>query len=119
MLRTYSMTFDGRLLTRGFWLYVWEIKGRLSHHILYQAWVEARNCSEHPQRIFDLADAMHNAPALLLNYDEHWLRCFREDLVRYEAKHSPIRSYVAYLDDGIPDLRQWLWLPAAPGAQSG
>ena len=27
------MTFDGHLLDRGFWLYVWEIKGPVSHHV--------------------------------------------------------------------------------------
>ncbi|HTQ58560.1 MAG TPA: hypothetical protein VMI94_29060 [Bryobacteraceae bacterium] len=27
------MTFDGHLLNRGFWLYVWEIKGPLSHYV--------------------------------------------------------------------------------------
>jgi hypothetical protein len=27
------MIFDGHLLNRGFWLYVWEIKGPLSHHV--------------------------------------------------------------------------------------
>lgn len=25
MLRSFSMAFDGQLLSRGFWLYVWEI----------------------------------------------------------------------------------------------
>jgi hypothetical protein len=33
MLRSFSMSFDGHLLERGFWLYVWEIKGPLSHHV--------------------------------------------------------------------------------------
>ena len=33
MLQSYSMTFDGHLLNRGFWLYVWEIKGPMSHHV--------------------------------------------------------------------------------------
>ena len=33
MLQSYSMTFDGHLLNRGFWLYVWQIKGPLSHHV--------------------------------------------------------------------------------------
>lgn len=33
MLQSYSMRFDGRLLNRGFWLYVWEIKAPLSHHV--------------------------------------------------------------------------------------
>lgn len=33
MLQSYSMRFDGHLLNRGFWLYVWEIKGPLSHHV--------------------------------------------------------------------------------------
>jgi hypothetical protein len=27
------MTFDGHLLNRGFWLYVWQIKGPNSHHV--------------------------------------------------------------------------------------
>src|SRR5271170_1962311 len=33
MLNSYSMTFDGDILKRGFWLYVWEIKGTNSHHL--------------------------------------------------------------------------------------
>lgn len=33
MLQSYTMRFDGHLLNRGFWLYVWEIKGPQSHHI--------------------------------------------------------------------------------------
>lgn len=33
MLQAYGMRFDGHLLNRGFWLYVWEIKGPLSHHV--------------------------------------------------------------------------------------
>lgn len=33
MLQAYSMTFDGHLLNRGFWLYVWEIKRPMSHHV--------------------------------------------------------------------------------------
>jgi hypothetical protein len=33
MLQSYSMTFDGHLLKRGFWLYVWQIRGPLSHHV--------------------------------------------------------------------------------------
>ena len=33
MLQPYSMKFDGHLLARGFWLYIWEIKGASSHHV--------------------------------------------------------------------------------------
>jgi len=33
VLQSYRMRFDGHLLNRGFWLYVWEIKGPLSHHV--------------------------------------------------------------------------------------
>jgi len=33
ILQSYSMAFDGHLLKRGFWLYVWEIKGPLSRHV--------------------------------------------------------------------------------------
>lgn len=33
MLKTYAMKFDGALLKRGFWLYVWEIKGDSTHHL--------------------------------------------------------------------------------------
>lgn len=33
MLQSYNMRFDGNLLNRGFWLYVWEIKGPLTHHV--------------------------------------------------------------------------------------
>lgn len=33
--RTHSLSFDGRLLERGFWLYVWEIKkgARALHYV--------------------------------------------------------------------------------------
>ena len=31
MVQSFSMTFDGHLLNRGFWLYVWQIKGPGSH----------------------------------------------------------------------------------------
>jgi hypothetical protein len=65
-----------------------EMIRRLSY-ILYQAWVEARSCPGDPQRIFDLADAMHNAPALFVNYDEGWLRALREDLCRYSEPSGP------------------------------
>jgi hypothetical protein len=27
MLNSYSMSFDGNVLARGFWLYVWDIRG--------------------------------------------------------------------------------------------
>ncbi len=33
MLKTHYMKFDGALLERGFWLYVWEITGDSSHHV--------------------------------------------------------------------------------------
>ena len=33
MLTSHSMKFEGVLLKRGFWLYVWEIKGDSSHHL--------------------------------------------------------------------------------------
>ena len=33
MLPSHSMKFEGALLKRGFWLYVWEIKGDTSHHV--------------------------------------------------------------------------------------
>lgn len=32
-LQCYSMKFDGALLSRGFWLYVWEIKGNSCHYV--------------------------------------------------------------------------------------
>ena len=33
MLNAYSMKFDGRLLRRGFWLYIWRIRGEASDHL--------------------------------------------------------------------------------------
>ena len=33
MLQSFGMSFDGRLLKRGFWLYIWEIKGPFSPHV--------------------------------------------------------------------------------------
>jgi len=32
-LQCYSMQFNGALLRRGFWLYVWEIKGNSCHYV--------------------------------------------------------------------------------------
>jgi hypothetical protein len=86
-----------------------EIARRLIY-ILYEAWVEARSRPHDAERIFDLADAMHNAPALLTNFDEDWLRFLREDLRRYHEKYPDSRDYVAYLNNGVPDDSQWLWL---------
>ena len=33
MLNSYSMSFDGHLLARGFWLYVWDIRGSSSRQL--------------------------------------------------------------------------------------
>jgi hypothetical protein len=33
MLQSFGMSFDGHLLKRGFWLYIWEIKGPLCHYV--------------------------------------------------------------------------------------
>ncbi len=33
VLQSFSMMFDGHLLNRGFWLYVWQIKGPTSNHV--------------------------------------------------------------------------------------
>jgi hypothetical protein len=79
-------------------------------YILSLAWTEARSCPLDSERIFDLADAMHNVPALLTNFTEGWLRCLREDLCRYQEKHRASRNYVDYLDNGVPEDSQWLWL---------
>jgi hypothetical protein len=86
-----------------------EIARRLIY-MLYQAWVEARAYSGDAQRIFHLADAMHNAPALLTNFDPNWLGFLREDLRRYGEKYPSAKDYVVYLDQGVPDDSQWLWL---------
>jgi hypothetical protein len=32
-VNVYRMAFEGKLLKRGFWLYVWEVKGDKSHHV--------------------------------------------------------------------------------------
>jgi hypothetical protein len=81
-------------------------------YILYQGWVEARAYSGDSQRVFDLADAMHNVPALLTNFGQDWLDYFRSDLRRYKEKHSSAADYLTYLDQGVPDDSQWLWLKA-------
>jgi hypothetical protein len=85
-----------------------EIARRLSY-ILYEAWVEARAYSADSQRIFDLADAMHNAPMLFVNFTEEWLGHFREALRGYCAKHRTSRDYIALLDNGVPQDSAWLW----------
>ena len=79
-------------------------------YILYEGWCEARSYPLDPDRLFDLADAMHKAPALLSNFSESWLRCLREDLDRYRRKYPSSRNYVDYLDKGVPEDSQWLWL---------
>jgi hypothetical protein len=86
-----------------------ELAERLAY-ILYQAWCEARFYAHDAQRIFDLADAIHNLPALLVNCTEGWLTAQREDLVRYCAKYPSARDYVRYMDGEIPEHSQWLWL---------
>jgi hypothetical protein len=90
-----------------------EIVRRLSY-ILYLAWCEARNTSGDSQRIFDLADAFHNAPALFVNYSEGWLQALREDLRCYYEKHLSTHNYARYLDDPAPEDSQWLWLWQEP-----
>jgi hypothetical protein len=79
-------------------------------YILYEGWCEARAYPLDAQRIFDLADAMHNAPALLSNFTDGWLRCLREDLDRYHKKYPISPNYVGFLEPGVPDDSEWLWL---------
>jgi hypothetical protein len=43
-LKSYSMMFDGHLLNRGFWLYVWDIKGSISHHVYVGRTGDSSSC---------------------------------------------------------------------------
>jgi len=86
-----------------------EIIQRLAF-LLYRAWTEARNVHEDTQRIFDLADVMHNVPALLVNCTEPWLEMQRQELRRYSANYPSTFDYVKYLDEGVPEPSDRLWL---------
>jgi hypothetical protein len=86
-----------------------EIARRLIY-ILYEAWTDVRSHPLDSQRLFELADAMHNAPALLTNFSERWLGYLREDLQGFYEKYPTSRNYIDFLDNGVPEDSQWLWL---------
>ena len=122
MLQSYSMTFDGHLLNRGFWLYVWQIKGPLSHHVYVGRTGDSSSphASSPFKRIGQHLDPSPNAKGNALGkqlrragvkYDE----CSFEMIAigpifpeqsEFEA-HKPMRDQLASLERAIADeLRQ-------------
>jgi hypothetical protein len=77
---------------------------------MHHAWIEARNHSTDPQLVFDLSDAMEYVSLLLRNYCEPWISTARQILVDYRAKHPGSWDYLQFLDNGVPDDSNWLWL---------
>jgi hypothetical protein len=86
--------------------FVWRLA-----RILSMAWLEARCCAGDSQRSFDLADAMHNVPQLLVQCTANSLRLQREAFARYCAKYpSAPENYLSLFEEGIPDeLVKLLW----------
>ncbi len=122
MINSYSMKFDGHLLNRGFWLYVWEIKGPLSHHIYVGRTGDSSSphASSPFKRIGQHLDPGPNAKGNALGkqlqragvkYEE----CSFEmvaigpiwpEQADFEA-HKPVRDQMAALERGVTDeLRQ-------------
>ena len=86
-----------------------EVARRLCY-LMHYAWIEARNHSNDPGRVFDLADAMEYVALLLRNYCAPWASTARQVLKDYRAKHPGSYDYLHMLDNGVPDDAHWLWL---------
>jgi hypothetical protein len=122
MLNSYSMSFDGNVLARGFWLYVWDIRG-LSFRRLYVGRTgdsSSPNAQSPFKRIGQHLDPRPNAKGNALGKQ---LRCAGIDPLecRFEMvaigpifpeqdtmeQHKPIRDQVAALERALADfLRQ-------------
>jgi len=113
------MKFDGHLLARGFWLYIWEIKGVSSHHVYVGR--TGDTSSPHAQspfkRVGQHLDRAPNAKGNALGRHLHRAG------VRYEEctfemvaigpifpeqssleEHVPIRDRMAALERAVADL---------------
>jgi hypothetical protein len=122
VLQPYSMTFDGHLLNRGFWLYVWQIRGPLSYHVYVGRTGDSSSphASSPFKRIGQHLDPSPNAKGNALG------RQLRSAGVKYEEctfemvavgpifpeqadfeAHKPFRDQMAALERAIADeLRQ-------------
>lgn len=122
VLQSFTMKFDGHLLNRGFWIYVWQIKGPLSHHVYVGRTGDSSSphASSPFKRIGQHLDPSPNAKGNALG------KQLRRAGVRYEEctfemvaigplypeqadfeAHKPIRDQMAALERAIADeLRQ-------------
>lgn len=122
VLQSFSMKFDGHLLNRGFWIYVWQIQGPLSHHVYVGRTGDSSSphASSPFKRIGQHLDPNPNAKGNALS------KQLRRAGVRYEEctfemvaigplypeqadfeAHKPIRDQMAVLERAIADeLRQ-------------
>ena len=118
MIRSHSMKFDGALLQRGFWLYVWEIKGDKSHHVYVGR--TGDNASPHAQspfkRIGQHLDPSPNAKGNALgkqlrNAGVKHVGCTFEMVAigplfpeqRTMTEHVPVRDQMAALERAVAD----------------
>ena len=123
-MQSYSMTFDGHLLNRGFWLYVWQIKGPETHNLYLYVGRTGDSSSPHAsspfKRIGQHLDASPNAKGNSLR------RLLQQEGVKCEEcsfemvaigpifpeqsdfeTHRPKRDQMAALERAITDeLRQ-------------
>jgi hypothetical protein len=121
MLKAYKMSFEGRLLSRGFWLYVWEIKGPRSHHVYVGRTGDSSSphASSPFKRIGQHLDPGRSAKGNAL------LRQLRRAGVKHEeccfdmiavgpifseqatfVKHVPVRNKMAALERAVADELQ-------------
>ena len=130
VLQSYSMRFDGHLLNRGFWLYVWEIKGPLCHYVYVGRTGDSSSphASSPFKRIGQHLDPGPNAKGNALG------KQLKRAVVQYEEcsfemvaigpiwpeqadfeGHKPIRDQMAALERAIADeLRQRAMWSSAP-----
>ena len=122
MLHSYGMSFDGHLLKRGFWLYIWDIKGPGSRHLYVGRTGDSSsaNASSPFRRIGQHLDASPNAKGNALGKQLRRAGVNNEEC-RFEmmalgpifpeqstfADHAPIRDRMAALEGWLADeLRQ-------------
>jgi|GEM_PF-1337939 len=118
MLASYSMKFEGALLKRGFWLYVWEIKRDTSHHVYVGR--TGDSSSSHAQSPFKrIGQHLDPSPTAKGNALGRQLRkagvmhesCTFEMVAigpifpeqRSFAEHVPVRDCMASLERAIAD----------------
>jgi len=112
------MQFDGHLLKRGFWLYIWEIKGPASHHVYVGRTGDSSSphASSPFKRIAQHLDQSPNAKGNAL------AKQLRREGVKYEEctfeivavgpifleqatfeEHKPVRNQMAALERAIAE----------------